>query len=117
MTLIICQKRASGLLTACCKISKTRDDDPRGWYIVANNPGTLYLHKDGIIRNGVIDSDIPADSAFWPTKKEATKFYQDWLEKYNNKMQSDADKRCPECGGSEKLDANYCPNCGRQLRR
>ena len=107
MTLIICQKKASELLVSCCKITKTRDDDIRGWYIVANDPGTLYLHNDGVIRNGVVDN-----SGFWPTKKDATKFYQKWLEKYNNKIQSDGKSGGPCCDSPGREKCDQCQETG-----
>lgn len=55
-----------------CKIRKTKKDDKRGWYI-CNHYGHLYLHKDGIIYDGV-----QGEVAFWETKEAATEFYYKW---------------------------------------
>ncbi len=48
----------------------------RGWYIVDTYINTYYLHHDGEIKLGVgSDSEKPA---FWPTRKEAELFFEEW---------------------------------------
>jgi len=74
---IINQNEAATEFASSCKLGKTLLDG-RGWYL-CNDGGNLYLHNDGIISNGIM-----GDAAFWSTKEEATKFYNNWLEKYNN---------------------------------
>ena len=92
MPLIVCQKTALKSFILSCRISKSIRDN-RGWYICNENGGVHYLHNDGIIRNGVVDYDGVEGSGFWPTRKEATDFYQDWLVKYNDKMRAGGDTR------------------------
>lgn len=57
-------------------IRVTRTDfKSRGAYIVGGNNSRLYLHKDGVVRDGVKHN---GEYAFWPTLEDANSFLQSW---------------------------------------